>query len=105
MEDPTAHDLSWMNDVKEKIIDVFHDQPEDLCRIFYFLDEEDKAYKYNPFRPYAPQWNSLKLTMDNDRAFRVLSQLLSDDTKKAMRDQEFRCRMRKVYENMLEHSD
>ena len=71
----------------------------------YFLDQEDKAYKDNVERPYAPQWKSLKSTAKEDRAFRMFALRLADETRKAEFDPDFRKCMRMIYEEMLSHSE
>ena len=96
---------SWREEVLEKLVEVFKDNEEDLCRILYFLDEEDKAYKDNVERPYAPQWKSLKATVKLDKAFRMFALRLADETRKAEIDPDFRKCMRMIYEEMLSYSE
>lgn len=91
--------------MREKLADVFKHKGEDLARILFYLDEEDKAYKDNIKRPYAPQWKTLKATVKNDDAFRALANRLSDETRIGEKDQEFRKRMNMLHETMLSHSD
>ena len=96
---------SWRDEVLEKLVEVFKDNEEDLRRILYFLDEEDKAYKDNMDRPYAPQWKSLKATVKMDKAFRMFALRLADETRKAEIDPGFRKCMRMIYEEMLSYSE
>jgi hypothetical protein len=100
-----ATERNWRDDVLEKLVEVFKDQEEDLCRILYFLDEEDKAYKDCVDRPYAPQWQSLRATVKMDKAFREFAKRLSNETKRAENDDEFRKRMNIVHEQMMSHCD
>lgn len=79
------------------------DNPESFIRIFFFLYEEDKAYKDNVDRPYAPHWNILKATLKSDEAFQITIQRLSDETRKAEVDQDYRKRLNCFYEEMLTH--
>ncbi len=95
----------WRDEVTEKLVEVFDGEHEDLCRILYFLDEEDKAYKDNVARSYAPHWKSLKATVKLDKAFRAYATRLSDKTRRAENDPEFRKRMNIVYEEMMPHCD
>ena len=94
-----------MDSIREKLIQTFEGREEDLCRVLFYLDEEDLAYFGNQERPYAPQWKSLKATINNQKAFRMLAEKLSEDTKRATKDQAFRYRMSLVYEQMLEYSE
>eukprot|EP00112_Aurelia_sp_Birch-Aquarium-sp1_P025354 Seg84.1 transcript_id=Seg84.1/GoldUCD/mRNA.D3Y31 product="DnaJ protein" protein_id=Seg84.1/GoldUCD/D3Y31 len=98
-------DLPWMDTIREKLIQTFDGREEDLCRILFFLDEENSAYMENQERPYAPQWRSLKATINNEKAFKMLAEKLSEDTKRANKDQAFRYRMNMVYEQMLDYSE
>ena len=95
----------WRDEVTEKLVKVFDGEHEDLCRILYFLDEEDKAYKDNVARPYAPHWKSLKATVKLDKAFRAYATRLSDETRRAENDPEFRKRLNTFYEQMMSHCD
>ena len=100
-----TNEESWREEVTEKLVEVFDGEEEDLCRILYFLDEEDKAYKDSVARPYAPHWKSLKATVKFDKAFREYAKRLSDETRRAENDPEFRRRMNIVYEEMMSHCD
>ena len=100
-----ALEESWKDEVRNKLAEVFNDNGEDLVRILFFLDEEDKAYKDDSDRPYAPQWKSLKATLKMDEAFRQYAKRLSDETRISEKDQKFRKRMNIIYEHMLVHCD
>ncbi|CAB4027120.1 Hypothetical predicted protein, partial [Paramuricea clavata] len=96
---------SWENEVVEKLVEVFKNKEDDLCRILFFLDKEDTAYKDNVDRPYSPYWKSLKATVKMDKAFRKFAERLSDETRRAEIDPEFRKRMNIVHEQMMSHCD
>ena len=93
-----------MMEVRNKLANVFCDDPDDLSRIFFFLDEEDKAYKDNKQRPYAPHWLSLKASLGFDEVFRGYAMRLSNDTRIAERDQEYRKIINQIYEESITHS-
>ena len=96
--DTNEETLSWRDEVVQKLVEVFKDEQEDLARILHFLGEEDKAYKDNVARPYAPEWKSLKATLKLDKAFREFAKRLCDDARRAEKDQELHRRMNIVYE-------
>ncbi|CAB3985279.1 Hypothetical predicted protein [Paramuricea clavata] len=100
-----ATEESWKDEVRGKLAEVFKDKGEDLCRVLFFLDEEDKAYKDYAARPYAPQWKSLKVTLENETAFLEFAKRLSNETRKAEKDQEFQKRMNIFYAETKSHSD
>ena len=100
-----ATEESWRDEVIQKLAEVFKDNVEDFTRILFFLDKEDEGYKDDVARPYAPQWKYLKDTLQIDKAFRAYAKMLSEETKKAEYDQEFRNRMNIVYEEMMSHCD
>ena len=98
-------DFAWMDDVRKKLGEVFAGSEDDLVRVLFYLDEEDKLYYDNLVRPYAPQWNSLRSTINNDRAFKMYATRLAEETKKTEKDETFRNTIRTVYEEMLKHSE
>ena len=100
-----ATEESWRDEVIQKLAEVFKDNVEDFARTLFFLEKEDEGYKDNVNRPYAPQWNSLKATLKIDEAFRAYAKMLSEETKKAEIDQEFRRRMNIVHEQMMSYCD
>lgn len=73
-----AADQNWKAVVRAKLSDVFKDNPTDLARIFFFLDEEDKAYRDNVDCPYVPHWISLKDTLNSHEAFTMFALQLSE---------------------------
>jgi hypothetical protein len=100
-----AMDEKWQDEVFEKLVEVFKSNEEDLARILFFLDEEDKSYKDNVDRPYAPHWKRLKDTVRLDEAFRMYAKRLSDETRRAEKDQEYRKRLAQFYEETLSYDE
>ncbi|CAB4040604.1 Hypothetical predicted protein, partial [Paramuricea clavata] len=96
---------SWKDEVRNKLAEVFKNNEEDFARILFFLDEEDKAYKDDSDRPYAPQWRSLKAKVKMDKAFREFAKRLSDETRIPKKDERFRKHLIIVYEQILSHCD
>jgi hypothetical protein len=96
---------SWKDEVRNKLAEVFKNNEEDFVRILFFLDEEDKAYKDDSDRPFAPQWKSLKAKVKMNKAFREFAKRLSDETRISKKDERFRKHMIIVYEQILSHCD
>eukprot|EP00794_Sanderia_malayensis_P004974 gene4974-5622_t len=91
--------------VREKLVSVFQGREEVLCRVLFFLDQEDLAYKDNLDRPYSPYWRSLKSTVNHDNAFRMYAEQLAENTKIAENNMAFKLTMQKVYEELLNYSE
>jgi len=54
---------------------------EDRTRILHFLDKKDEMCYDNPSRPYASQWDSLRIMLDDENAFKsYASHLLMEST-------------------------
>ena len=69
-------DLRWMDDVRNKLKDVYQSNVEDLVLIFHYLDEEDKKFYSNPRRPYSPDWNSLKSHLNDAKTLKCQADVL-----------------------------
>ena len=97
---------TWREEIVEKLLEVFADNKENFIRVILFLDNEDKAYKDNKERPYAPHWKSLKATLKSDEeAFHLLAKRLSDETKNAENNPKYRELLNIYYETSLTYND
>ena len=85
-------------------MDIYEGEEEKLVRVLRYLDAEDSIFQDSP-RRYAPQWGSLRATIKIDGAFRMYADRLSEDARSCESDDNFRIRIRQVYEDLLKHCD
>ena len=87
------------DDVREKLKTMLMERPEDLVRLFIFLDEVDNANNYDCAKS-AP-WRNLKSFLYDDRPFEYFAEQYISNTKTAQNNQEYLEKMQNLYEQML----
>ena len=102
-------DLTWMDDVRSKLTKVYESNAEDLVRVLHYLDEEDKKFYSNTFRPYAPNWNSLKSLLNDKNTFKKYADELirksrGDEYEKSLSIKALAVQNQLRNENMMDHS-
>ncbi len=86
-----------MDEIRDQLVEVFPGQVEDLLRVLYYLDEEQRVFPEN-----AAAALKLKSVRSNAAVFRQYAQKLADDTKELYRNPKFLQMMAELYGKMME---
>ena len=95
---------TWMDDVRMKLISIEEWSTEDRTRILYFLDKKDDMYRNNPNRPYAAQWDSLRITLVDENAFKSYASHLLMESKQGEMENNFKKDVTGLYTEMQKPS-
>ena len=90
----------WMDDVRRKLISIQEWSMEDRTRILHFLDKKDEMCYNNPSRPYASQWDSLRITFYDDNAFKSYASQLLMESKQGEMENNFKQDVTGLYNEM-----
>ena len=89
-----------MDDVRRKLISIQDLSMEDRTRILHFLDKKDEMCYNNPNRPYASQWDSLRITFFDENAFKSYASQLLMDSKQGEMENSFLKDVKGLYAEM-----
>jgi hypothetical protein len=94
---------AWKNEILDKLMSLFENEPEKLSRVLFYLTKEDEAYRDGTDLP--PVWRTLKRAMSSKSTFKLYAEHLAEDTKLAKTDVEYRKFMNSFYKEIINPSD